>query len=137
MGVEQGVNQADEPLHILVIDADAPEAGMLSDILTPEGFEVEYCRDVAAARQIVRARGADVVIEGEGSPITRFNDAGLSIAYQREIDEMPESRKDILMARGILPVGKDPQLLIELTVRYGFLRKIRDSANQALRIATR
>lgn len=137
MGVEQGVNQADEPLHILVIDADIPEADMLSDILTPDGFEVEICRDVDTARQVFKVRRVDVVIEGKGSPITRFNDAKLSIAYQLRVNDMTEAERAILMARGILPVGQDPVLLEESVNRYGFLRRIKDSANQALSNATR
>lgn len=128
MGVEQGVNQGDEPLHILVIDADIPEADMLSDILTPDGFKVETCRDVDTAKKIFKVRRVDVVIEGEGSPITRFNGAELSIAYQLQINDMTEAQRATLMARGILPVGQDPVLLGESVNRYGFLRKIRDSA---------
>lgn len=130
MGVEQDINQGD-PLHILVIDTDTPEAVMLKDILTPDGFEVEICGDPEAAGEILRTGRADVVIEGEGVPVRKY-DVGLNIAYQQRIDEMRESQKDILMARGILPIGKDPLLLEESVVRYGFLRKIRDTATQAL-----
>lgn len=128
MGVEQGVNQGDEPLHVLVIDTYTPEAFMLSDILTPDGFEVRVCRDADAATAILRANRTDIVIEGEGVPIKRYPNVGLVIAYQQQIDDMSEAQRGILMARGVLPIGKDPLLLEESVNRYGFLRRIKDSA---------
>lgn len=130
MGVEQDINQGD-PLHILVIDADTQEAVMLKDILTPDGFEVEICDDPEAAGEILRMSRADIVIEGEGIPVRKY-DVGLNIVYQQRIDDMRDFQRAFLMAGGILPIGKDPLLLEESVISYGFLRKIRDTAAQAL-----
>ena len=54
--------RARRPLHVLVVDDDAPTRDLLDNLLTDEGFEVDCAGDAATALQLLSDRKPDVVL---------------------------------------------------------------------------
>ena len=100
-----------EPLHILVADQDQDEGQMLKDILSVDGHGVTSCSDPGEVDKILEGKKFDIVIEGEGVPLVRHNQARFNVAYQDRVGWMGHRALKELAEKGIIPLDKDPVAL--------------------------